>query len=301
MKSTGACTIPASNSRRRWRSALVFGIASPIILLGAIVVNLVMKPVQLPSYPVEQLAPRRAAFLSPDNLISALACVTPAQCYTVSTQGTFAQSNDGGSTWTAIGAGIPLPPDTVINDLTCTGPALCIAAGRGKQHQFYATTRDAGKSWQVSATAWRGIRDTVIGVVCEDANTCLGITEDGIQTTNDAGATWYRSRMATQLGAINDIDCPTSTVCMLVSGVWGPESAGGSFARSEDGGRTWRRIAAPNDLPLTAVSCATAQTCLVGGRGGVLMLTDDGGATWQQVNALPFAICMLFAPLRVQP
>ncbi|ATE61229.1 WD40/YVTN/BNR-like repeat-containing protein [Thauera sinica] len=77
------------------------------------------------------------------------------------------------------------------------------------------------------------------------------------------------------------IDMPASGV------VWAAGSRG-KIVRSDDGGRTWARQAAPTAEHLQDIAAWDAQRAVAVGNRGVLLRTEDGGRHWSNV-AVPLS------------
>jgi photosystem II stability/assembly factor-like uncharacterized protein len=85
--------------------------------------------------------------------------------------------------------------------------------------------------------------------------------------TSDGGASWTTSSVPTS-GTILSISCATNLACVALghSGPFQGTAAGGFVLRSNDGGRSWKTGALPQNFgfiqPLTGLSCADATHCM---------------------------------------
>jgi photosystem II stability/assembly factor-like uncharacterized protein len=71
---------------------------------------------------------------------------------------------------------------------------------------------------------------------------------------------------------------PSPSVCWLV----GP---GGIVLLSTDG-RSWKRVAFPEAVPLAAIRATDAETATVTTADGREFVTEDGGRTWSRAPGL---------------
>jgi hypothetical protein len=115
---------------------------------------------------------------------------------------------------------------------------------------------------------------TMPAIVSPDTATQWRLVDGGaVQRTIDGGATWETQ----QTGVTETLTAgasPSGSVCWLT----GPH---GIVLLSVDG-RTWRRIAFPEDVPLVAVTAADDRNATVTAADGRTFATTDAGETWSR-------------------
>ncbi|HEX3702197.1 MAG TPA: YCF48-related protein, partial [Vicinamibacterales bacterium] len=94
-----------------------------------------------------------------------------------------------------------------------------------------------------------------------------------VQRTTDGGATWETQQTGVT-EAVAAGASPSALVCWLA----GPH---GIVLLSVDG-RTWRRVAFPEDVPLVTVTAADARNATVTTTDGKTFVTTDAGETWSR-------------------
>jgi hypothetical protein len=92
-----------------------------------------------------------------------------------------------------------------------------------------------------------------------------------VQRSADGGATWQTQNTGGSQ-TLSAGSSPSPSVCWLV----GP---GGIVLLSTDG-RSWKRVAFPEAVPLAAIRAADAENATVTTADGREFATDDGGRTW---------------------
>jgi photosystem II stability/assembly factor-like uncharacterized protein len=152
-------------------------------------------------------------------------------------------------------------------------------------------SNDAGAHWGRMRTPFpsNGVRALAIDpqhprtiYVADCGGACSGGT---LQKTDDGGATWTIVRgvpYAVQSLAVDPHHSST---------VFAGTSRGDIF-RSGDGGRTWRRVAAPPDLPqshqysvgVIVVDPVEPENVYAARHSGGILKSTDGGVTWRRAN-----------------
>jgi photosystem II stability/assembly factor-like uncharacterized protein len=160
----------------------------------------------------------------------ALACPTLSTCLATAnngtTSGTFL-STDSGVEWSSVSEPEPSGPVTGQDQLVCTSAAKCLeGSGEGP---IYRTT-NSGLTWaQVAylygATMW-----------CSSATKCLAVTDDGVGTSKNGGATWTLAYGFYPYGTTQDMACTSSQCVLLIQGFYSDAS---TYSSSDDGG-TWQ-------------------------------------------------------------
>jgi photosystem II stability/assembly factor-like uncharacterized protein len=226
------------------------------------------------------------------------------------------KSSDGGSVWTpifdkadaaAIGA-IATAPDDPKDIWVGTGesnPRNDVAMGDGIWH-----SSDGGKTWKhlgldeagaISAISIdpsdpRIVVVGVLGQIFRDSST------RGIYRTTDGGAHWTRELFLGPETGVSDLIRLPNRPQTLLAGLWQVRrlpwtlrSGGlhGGIYRSDDGGKTWRRLVG-NGLPAgptgrigLAASSGGRVYAIIQSRAGDLWRSDDFGATWRLMPHSP--------------
>lgn len=130
------------------------------------------------------------------------------------------------------------------------------------------------------------------GVSCATATTCIAVGANAagapvIAATADAGAHWSAQEAPGRAGALEAVNCPTTSHCV----------AGGAttLLTTTDGGSTWSFAPTPPSTTILGLACPGATVCLAvglaptvaGPEEGVLVRSGDGGATWSSIS-LPY-------------
>jgi photosystem II stability/assembly factor-like uncharacterized protein len=152
-----------------------------------------------------------------------------------------------------------------------------------------AGASDSG--WQVSANYPQAVYPA--SVTCASASLCFVIGNQpgpNFEVTNDGGTTWLPVSLPTQISAILQLSCPSSTVCF---GMAFDVSFDLIMVQTTDAGATWVPVTGfGTGLAAGRVSCASATTCVVVGSdesgNGIMMRTTDAGSTWS-TPTLPVA------------
>jgi photosystem II stability/assembly factor-like uncharacterized protein len=203
------------------------------------------------------------------------------------------------------------------------GRVLAVAGVPGEPHRFYLggvnggvwTTDDAGRTWSpifdaqpigsIGALAVAPSRSATIYAGTGEADMRDDISQgDGVYKSTDAGKSWAHVglRDSQQVGRILvDPKDPERVLVAALGHPYGPNPERGVF-RSEDGGRTWKKVLGRNDdtgaidlafKPGDAriVYAALWQTRRPpwsvyppsSGPGGGLFKSTDGGTTWTEL------------------
>ncbi len=226
------------------------------------------------------------------------------------------KSTDGGAAWTAvfdkeqvgaIGAVAidPANDDTVWVGTGESNPRNDVSYGDG----VYKTS-DGGKTWTNV-----GLRDTkhisrILIDPSDPQHVIVGALGDvfanspdrGVYVTFDGGKTWNKTLDDGPMSGVSDLAMSSRTPNVIYAGVWqfqrrpwtfqsGGEQNG--LYRSNDGGRTWRRLTG-GGLPdgITGrIGLAVAPSepnrvyALIESKRGILWRSDDGGGTWTLVSS----------------
>ena len=205
-------------------------------------------------------------------------------------------------------ADIPGGTTVTLAGLSCTGAPVshCMLAGYyGAQGQGSHTLAEqwSGTDWVVLRTPSPGAADGMFGVSCPSASFCMAVgtyVGDGdvqralAQTWNGHGWT-LRAPLSpgVQVSYLAGVDCTSASACVAVGSF--DTALGQRQALAERwNGSTWTQLSAIdpelNDQ-LTAVSCATAASCMAVGTSSVptrvhTLAEQWNGSTWT-VRATP--------------
>ncbi|NIT36854.1 MAG: M20/M25/M40 family metallo-hydrolase [candidate division Zixibacteria bacterium] len=149
-------------------------------------------------------------------------------------------------------------------------------------HGEVRRTDDGGTTWVRRRTPFSDpqqpsevVELTGLSFVSRDEGWVVGNHYDVIMHTKDGGVNWevqrYDVAKGEYLGAVHFFDNKKGVAV-------GGEK--GAVLRTADGGSSWRKIDAPADFPLTAVSFASAADGWACGYGSCVDYTGDGGARW---------------------
>lgn len=217
-----------------------------------------------------------------------LTCPTATTCFARAAtpqSTTFYGTTDGGTSWQARGT---IASDIEMKSLACPSVEDCYCGGD------YALGRstDGARTWHISRFfAWGSWCSGEIicvefdDISCPSPSTCFaagccggsGGVNDVIEATADGGRTWKRHLiLLAQLGRIEALSCPSSTVCMAVG--WA-----GRLAMTTDGGNTWQAGRITGPFPFSALACPGATVCYAAGYLGRLMGTVDDGKIWRDL------------------
>lgn len=154
-----------------------------------------------------------------------------------------------------------------VSQLSCFAGSACAlvdstGVAAGARLSF---TSDAGATWSTSV-AVTSTDSRVTGLSCASASDCLAVlsTANGassIESTSDAGHTWTTVSTPASWTLISSLSCHALACWALVG-----TANGLRFARSRDGGLTWRSFAL--DAQANATACTTQGHCVLVGQSG---------------------------------
>ncbi len=194
------------------------------------------------------------------------------------------RSQDGGTSWTALGlghlgsaVGVVAPSPAYLHDTT-----LFVGAATG----LYRSP-DGGATWQPVLTGSRVLSVALSPDFEQDRLLFVGTETDGVLRSDDGGARWTSANpglvdltvlaLALSPGFTTD----RTGFAATVSGVY----------RTRNGGKAWRPVDLGAEEP--AVQCLALSPLfshdglvLAGTEGDGLLESRDGGASWQMVAAL---------------
>jgi photosystem II stability/assembly factor-like uncharacterized protein len=216
------------------------------------------------------------------------------------------RSADGGETWAACtsveeSAEPPEPPEPGswppagerrVRDVSLGPGRLVLAA---IEEGWLLRSEDAGATW---ARVRDGLdRDChSIALLRGEPNVVLVSTSAGVYRSDDRGRTFspssdglqhrYVTRLVTSPGR-SDVVYAAAAECGPAASAGRPEGAAGACYRSDDRGRTWRRLMGglPENMR-SAPTCAAGDSAdpdsfYVGTNDGSVWLTEDGGESFR--------------------
>jgi photosystem II stability/assembly factor-like uncharacterized protein len=190
------------------------------------------------------------------------------------TDGSLAQTADGGRTWRT-GGNVPTPADLLdVSFPTATdGYALDVDGGL-----FHTTS--GGTAWESLGT---GSTRRPRAVLAPDASTVLVVGPRGVRRSVDAGRTFDQVRASAVLRA--QLVGVTAAHAGGTIFVWGSTTV----ARSADGGRTWSAIPRPGGRrgpSVAQVAFASARVGLLRDTDGRIWRTTSAGRGWKLLTAV---------------
>lgn len=180
--------------------------------------------------------------------------------YVSNDPGVLLVSADGGRSWQK--SPLPCPPDFREGGQLSLAPSSqtlwLVCSGNGavgtRPNVVYRST-DLGASWEVESsygpvgtTLPPGAPTSTIEALAARSSTdawVLEVTRGGLLATNDGGRSWHHAMPATIQRGIDTtrdtLDMVSPNLGYLASHAFPPIHSGGLW-RTEDGGRTWRRL-----------------------------------------------------------
>lgn len=229
------------------------------------------------------------------------------------------KSEDAGRTWSAISDRIPpaigalaiapSSPDTIYVGTGQVAPRYDIAAGRG----MYKSV-DGGRSWEAIGLAntrhigaiWVDPHDPNTVVVAALGPLFAPSGDRGIYRSSDGGRTWTHALAIDPSTGVVDLAADPARPGLLYAAAWQARlepwlsyftpvvGAASGIYRSDDGGRSWMRLAGGGwpQGPLGRIGLAVAHTptgtrvyaTVDSSKSGGIWRSDDGGEHWRRVN-----------------
>jgi photosystem II stability/assembly factor-like uncharacterized protein len=220
-------------------------------------------------------------------------------------QGDLCRSDDGGKSWRVVGhPGSGLPDgqvlDMVLDSKSSVGQRRLLAAVNG--HGCFET-RNGGTSWHnINGDLPGNDTNAPVALLLDPTNSnhIIFAAAQGIHETRDGGRTWHRLHTADPFGNIKHLAADPrnfATLYVAARERYDQQSRrtypGGAF-RSEDGGRTWRRILDYHFAQCVAVSPADSRVVYVATADHPyhddpiaegLLKSADAGRSWRRENA----------------
>ena len=136
-------------------------------------------------------------------------------------------SDDGGTTWVSLSAGVDGPVDFHQMELSRADPAWLYGVFGGNVQQ----SRDNGLNWQVIGAAPEGLID--IATSARDSGQLYAATRSGLLQSADAGASWTMLRPSQQPVSFVDVGSDGSIYAFVL---------GEGLISSDDGGLAWTAV-----------------------------------------------------------
>ncbi len=239
--------------------------------------------------------------------LSAISCADKALCVAVGEQAGPDDSNlviwseDGGRSWTAGHLAVAV---SGLSGVSCLRSGWCMAVGQAAGHAVVLASDDSGRDWAAAAGP-PGLAG-IVSVSCVAAGECsvagwLTGTQRPVVATS-SGAGWLVRPALPAVAGLEVVSCVSVSVCFVAGFARARQGGGeefpGAVEATGDGGRSWRLLHLPPAVgPVTALDCAAASSCTLGGASavqaphsaasaGAAVVTTDGGQTFS-TTALP--------------
>ena len=171
-------------------------------------------------------------------------------------------SNDGGRSWSSL----PFRDDAMSTSPASDGSV--VIAG----HNVFAATRDGGATWSPIAADLPSLdihgftRDPV-----DPARMWAYLATGGLWESQDFGSRWERVRD-------DNVLFPLAVRAGSTTRLLGVDASG--LVASDDGGRSWSALSAPEAFPITALAATADGGVVYAGSPDDLLRSPDGGRTW---------------------
>jgi photosystem II stability/assembly factor-like uncharacterized protein len=206
--------------------------------------------------------------------LGSIDCPDARTCYASGEFGSVLATTDGGSTWSTQNSTV----NEGLGQVSCPTRSFCAIAGGGSG---VVTTTNGGTTWTAHPTTVSSAGQ-LGGMSCPSISMCIATGMDNGSTPNmiairsgDGGATWHTVYFPSIPGALDRIDCGSTSNCVAVG-------RHGWIALTRDGGTTWTSPSSGPSTPLHGISCPTDQTCFAAGNAGLVLKTSNGGS-WTNV------------------
>jgi len=188
-------------------------------------------------------------------------------------------------TWTA-----QTPPSNATgqyNALSCADDNDCIVVGNTSSGApLIVATANGGSTWSKQTTP-SGATVALQGVSCASSTHCVAVgnavgSSPVIIATVNGGSTWTKQTAPATNTPLNDVNCPSATVCYAVGG----NTSVATLLATVNGGSTWTAQTPPSgdDQTLNGVTCTSTTVCFAVGNAvsgtGEIVATTNGGANW---------------------
>lgn len=172
------------------------------------------------------------------------------------------ETRDGGRTWS------PLPVGEDAMAMTAAGDGSIVIAG----HEVFSASRDGGRTWAPIAADLPSL--DIHGFTRDPADPArmwAYLATGGLWESQDFGSRWKRVR---EDNVVFPLAIRTGSTTRLL----GVDGTG--LVASDDGGRTWSALSAPEAYPITALAATADGGVVYAGSPDGLLRSADGGRTW---------------------
>ena len=171
-------------------------------------------------------------------------------------------TGDGGRTWSSLPVG-----DDAMSTSTAADGSVVIAG-----HNVFAASRDGGSSWPPIEADLPSL--DIHGFTRDPADPArmwAYLATGGLWESRDFGARWERVRD-------DNVIFPVAVRLASATRLLGVDATG--LVASDDGGRSWSSLSAPEAFPMTALAATSNGSVVYVGSPDALLRSTDGGRTW---------------------
>ncbi len=173
------------------------------------------------------------------------------------------------------------------NEISCADDNDCIVVGNTSSGApLVVATSNGGSTW-TKQTPPSSATVALQGVSCASSTHCVAVgnvvgSSPVIIATINGGSTWTAETAPATNTVLNDVSCPSTTVCYAVGG----SSSAATVIATTNGGTTWTAQTVPStdNVALNAITCTSTTVCFTVGNAvsgtGEIVATTNGGANW---------------------
>jgi hypothetical protein len=235
------------------------------------------------SQPVPLLAVADGGGLSGVSCASRTACIAVGHMFGGSGEFTLAEAWNG-SRWAITGAPASISSGFQLGDLTavsCTASTACTAVGGAVSPGYFPSGLNSativerwnGTAWSVQEVPAGSVAD-LVAVSCGSARRCTAVEGSGSPAAVVwSGGSWSVTPLPpARDGSLTGVSCPSARSCMVVGSSLGSGGMRLNLAEHQTGVR-WSAqrppaVDGPTSVNPSAISCATAASCVATGTYG---------------------------------